>query len=56
MTARTDVVFALPGDGSYVTLETTNVHGKIKAAGALTSGEDVSLSAYEGMVLEYSLQ
>jgi alpha-glucosidase len=56
MTARTDVVFALPGDGSYNTLETTNVNGRTKTAEALRSGRDISLSAYEGMVLEYSLQ
>ena len=56
MTARMDVVFTLPGDGAYATLESTNVSGPDKTAGALTSGQEVSLSAYEGMVLEYSLQ
>lgn len=56
MTARADVVFALPGDGSFATLETTNVNGQTKTAGVLRSGQDVSLSAYEGMVLEYSLE
>jgi len=55
MTAKADVVFTLPGDGSYTTLETTNASGQAKLAGALTSGQGVSLSAYEGMVLEYSL-
>jgi alpha-glucosidase len=56
MTARTDVVFTLPGDGSYTTLETTNVHVKTKTAGAFTGRQDIPLTAYEGMVLEYSLQ
>jgi alpha-glucosidase len=55
MTARTDVVFALPGDGSYTTLEATNANGQTKTAGALMSGQDISLTAYEGLVLEYSL-
>jgi len=55
MTAKADVVFTLPGDGSYTTSETTNASGQAKLAGALTSGQGVSLSAYEGMVLEYSL-
>jgi oligo-1,6-glucosidase len=56
MTAKTDVVLALPGDGAYTTLATTNGNGQTKTAGALKSGQEVSLSAYEGMVFEYSLQ
>jgi oligo-1,6-glucosidase len=56
MTARTDVGLTLPGDGSYTTLETTNANGQTKTAGAWKGGQDVLLSAYEGLVFKYSLQ
>jgi oligo-1,6-glucosidase len=56
MTARTDVAFTMPRDGSYSTLETTNVSGLTKTVGSLKSGQEISLSAYEGMVLEYSFE
>jgi oligo-1,6-glucosidase len=55
MTSKTDVMFTLPGEGSYSVLERTNVDGQGKTTGAMTSGQEVSLCAYEGMVLEYSL-
>jgi hypothetical protein len=48
-------MFTLPGEGSYSVLERTNVDGQGKTTGAMTSGQEVSLCAYEGMVLEYSL-
>jgi oligo-1,6-glucosidase len=54
MTAKSDVSFALPSDGIFTALQTTNSSGLAKAAPDLRSGQEVSLSAYEGMVVEYS--
>lgn len=55
MTANADVSFKLPGDGSFSTLQTTNAIGQAKPAADLKSGQEITLSAYEGMVVQYSI-
>lgn len=54
MTAGKDVPFTLPGNGSYTTLATTNVGDKGVSAGEFGSGQGITLSAYEGLVLQCS--
>lgn len=52
MTAGQDVSLVLPGDGSYTALATTSVG--VKGAGDSSSGQSITLSAYEGLVLQYT--
>lgn len=54
MTASDGVVATLPGDGPYKILETTGAGQKSKAGGDMRGGQDVSLGAYEGLVLACS--
>jgi hypothetical protein len=56
MTAKFNVSFTLSGDGSYTVLQNTNMGWQIKDAMILRSGLYVSLSAFEGMVVECDAQ
>ncbi|KAM0720399.1 hypothetical protein Q7P37_004535 [Cladosporium fusiforme] len=50
MTEAEDVVFTLPGDGSYTLLQTTG-KSDMKTVGRLRGGQEIPLSAYAGLVL-----
>jgi oligo-1,6-glucosidase len=54
MTSKSDVSFILPGDGTFTILQTTNASAPAKAAPDFKGGQEIPLSAYEGLVIEYS--
>jgi glycosidase len=56
MTATSDASFVLPGDGTFTILQTTSMSGQAKTNLDLRSGQEVSLSAYQGLIVEYSAQ
>lgn len=52
ITAGSDVSFTLPGHAVFTVLQTTS--GQAEVGAGLKSSQEIMLSAYQGMVLEYS--